>query len=81
MSDELVTVATFSTVAEAQLAQERLNQEGIRSVTGDAMTAGLLPTMGTGLGSGIRLQVNGADALRARDILSPSESEGEPPLS
>ena len=51
MSD-LVTVATFRDVPEAELARERLELEGIRAFVLDAQTAGVMPyvTDITGIG-------------------------------
>ncbi|MGH7293969.1 MAG: putative signal transducing protein [Polyangiaceae bacterium] len=65
--DELVTVATFADVAEAELARERLELEGIRAFVIDAQTAGVMPYV-TGA-TGIRLQVEPANLERAREIL------------
>jgi hypothetical protein len=65
--DELVTVATFSDIAEAELARERLELEGVRAFVLDAQTAGVMPYL-TG-STGIRLQVEPASADLAREIL------------
>ncbi len=66
---ELVTVATFPDVAEAQLAQERLGSEGIRAFVIDAQTAGVMPFL-TGSTGGVRLQVSAEKAAQAREILA-----------
>ncbi len=66
MSD-LVTVATFTDLPEAELARERLELEGIRAFVLDAQTAGVMPYV-TG-STGIRLQVEPQEAERAKEIL------------
>jgi|HubBroStandDraft_2_1064218.scaffolds.fasta_scaffold325552_2 hypothetical protein len=65
--DELTTVQTFSTRAEADLAQERLANEGVDAYVLDEMTAGLMPYV-TGAG-GIRLQVPTEQLEKAREVL------------
>ncbi len=66
--DELVTVATYPDVAEAQLAKERLELEGIRAFVADAQTAGVMPFLASATG-GVRVQVDHKDRARAREIL------------
>jgi hypothetical protein len=66
--DELVTVATYPDVAEAQLAKERLELEGVRAFVIDAQTAGVMPFLASATG-GVRVQVDARDATRAREIL------------
>lgn len=65
---DLVTVATFPDVAEAQLAKERLESEGVRAFVIDAQTAGVLPFL-TPVSGGVRVQVASADEQRAREVL------------
>jgi Putative prokaryotic signal transducing protein/SPOR domain len=65
---DLVTVAAFPDVAEAQLARERLETEGIRAFVIDAQTAGVLPFL-TPASGGVRVQVAPADEQRAREVL------------
>jgi hypothetical protein len=65
---DLVTVASFPDVAEAQLAKERLEGEGIRAFVIDAQTAGVLPFL-TPASGGVRVQVAPADEQRAREVL------------
>jgi hypothetical protein len=65
--DELTTVATFSTRAEADLAQERLANEGVDAFVFDEMTSSLMPYLTSA--SGIRLQVPTDEADKAREIL------------
>jgi hypothetical protein len=66
--DELMTVASFSDVAEAELAKDRLGLEGIRAFVIDAQTVGVMPFL-TGSTGGVRLQVGQQDVERAREIL------------
>lgn len=65
--DELTTVMTFSTRAEADLAEERLRNEGVDAFVIDEMTSGLMPFV-TGV-AGIRLQVPTEQLDRAREVL------------
>ncbi|MGD0676386.1 MAG: DUF2007 domain-containing protein [Polyangiaceae bacterium] len=66
--DELVTVATFADVAEAELAKERLELEGIRAFVIDAQTVGVMPYLTAATG-GVRVQVKPSDLERAREAL------------
>jgi hypothetical protein len=65
---DLVTIASFPDVAEAQLAKERLESEGIRAFVIDAQTAGVLPFL-TPASGGVRVQVAPQDQQRAREVL------------
>jgi hypothetical protein len=65
--DELTTVATFSTRAEADLAQDHLKIEGVDAFVFDDMTAGVMPFLAGP--SGIRVQVPTDQAARAREVL------------
>jgi hypothetical protein len=67
--DDLITVASFPDVAEAELARERLELEGIRAFVIDAQTAGVMPFLTNAIG-GIRVQVEPQDAERAKEILA-----------
>ncbi len=67
-SEDLVTVATFSDVAQAELARERLQLEGVQAFVLDDATGGVMPFMTNALG-GIRVQVKPEDADKAREIL------------
>ena len=76
--DELTTVATFSTRAEADLAQERLGNEGVDAFVMDEMTSGVMPYLTSA--AGIRLQVPTDQAEKAREVLGapdPTEADGE----
>jgi hypothetical protein len=66
---DLVTVAAFLDTAEAELAKERLELEGIEAFVIGAQTAGVMPFL-TGPTGGVRLQVSPRDADRAREILA-----------
>jgi hypothetical protein len=67
--DDLVTVAAFADVAEAELARERLGLEGIRAFVIDGQTAGLMPFLTSATG-GVRVQVEPRDLERAREVLA-----------
>ncbi len=66
--DELVTVATYPDTAEALLAKERLELEGVRAFVIDAQTAGVMPYLTSSTG-GVRVQVAPADLEKAREVL------------
>lgn len=65
---DLVTVATFSTIIEAEIAKGRLAVEGIRAFVLDQASAGVMPFMAASMG-GIRLQVEPKDEAKAKEIL------------
>jgi ketosteroid isomerase-like protein len=64
---DLITVASFSDLPEAELAKERLESEGMRAFVLHEATAGVLPFLNTG--GGVQVQVMAADAPRARELL------------
>jgi hypothetical protein len=66
--DELLTVTSYPDVAEAELARERLELEGIRAFVVDGQTAGVMPYLTSSTG-GVRVQVQPQDLERAREIL------------
>jgi len=68
--EDLVVVATFRTAAEAELAKEILDNEGIRAFLGNEMSANLMPYLSSELVR-ITLQVSQKNADRARDMLTP----------
>jgi len=74
-AEDLVVVATFRTVAEAELSKEILESEGVSAFLGNQMAAGLMPYLASGLGS-ITLQVQHQHAPRARDILTATAEPG-----
>lgn len=67
--DDLVTVAAFPDVAEAELARERLELEGIRAFVVGAQTAGVMPYLAHASG-GVHVQVEPKDIERAKEILA-----------
>ncbi|HEY5146920.1 MAG TPA: DUF2007 domain-containing protein [Polyangiaceae bacterium] len=66
--DDLITVASYPDAAEAELAKERLELEGVAAFVIGGQTAGVMPFL-TGPTGGVRLQVGRLDADRAREIL------------
>ncbi len=61
-ADELTTVATFTNTAEAELARERLELEGLAAYVVGAVTAHIID-------GAIALQVPTESAAQAREIL------------
>ncbi|WP_394837268.1 DUF2007 domain-containing protein [Pendulispora rubella] len=72
-AEDLVTVASFRTAPEAELAKELLENEGISAFLGNEMAAGLMPFLTPDLG-GVTLQVQQKDAGRAREVLTPENA-------
>jgi hypothetical protein len=70
---ELVTVATFSSVLEAEMAKERLESEGIAALVADGGAGGVMPFIASS--SGVRVQVAETEVERAKEILGPSDDE------
>ncbi len=66
--NDLVTIATFTSTVDAELAKSRLESEGIAAMLGNELASGMMPFLGAGLG-GVSLQVAQHDAERAREIL------------
>ena len=64
--DDLTTVATYNNTAEAGLAKERLESEGIDAFLIEGIGGGVMPYVG-----GIHLQVRNEDLEEAREILGP----------
>ncbi len=73
MSDKLITIATYDTVAEAGLVRSRLEAEGIPAFLGDEESMGL-NFIGFAIG-GVKLQVPERDAERARILLEPFDDQ------
>jgi hypothetical protein len=67
--DELVTVAAFPDVSEAELARDRLGLEGIRAFVVSGQTGTIMPFLTASTG-GVRVQVAHEDAVRAKEILA-----------
>lgn len=70
MAEPFVTVATFHRTAEAQLAKNLLESEGIPSILSGDLTADMLPFGQAGGGDQITLQVGANDAQRAAGLLA-----------
>ena len=73
---ELVTVATFGEVLQAQMCRATLVARGIRAFVADEHASTLNPHY-VGAASGIRVQVRRADLERARELLSAEEAAAE----
>jgi hypothetical protein len=67
MEHELTTVATFANSAEADLAKERLELEGIKAFVMGATTANVVPHVSSG--QMLAVQVATDRAAEAREIL------------
>jgi hypothetical protein len=65
--DQLITIATFPDLPEAELAKERLETECIAAFVLHGGSAGVLPGVTTA--AGVQVQVNANDAAKAREIL------------
>jgi hypothetical protein len=70
MSDSLVTVATFATSTEAELARNLLAGEGLQAYLTGAESAGILGMVATPWDGGVKLQVAADDEKRASSILA-----------
>src|SRR5262249_27995028 len=73
MADEIITLAVYSNVIEAQIACNRLLADGIPARL-DGEMAGPLPGMESALAT-IRLLVPAAEAERASELLGFTEEE------
>ncbi len=72
MADAIVVIRIFSNETEAAMAQQVLEQAGVRSFVFKDDAGGMEPHLQrTG---GIRLVLNRADAERAAEILKPMEN-------
>jgi hypothetical protein len=71
---EPVTVGSFATQGEAEVAQAKLSGYGIDSVVVDVLEGGALPVAGEG---GLALQVRASDASDAAAILAVSTPYGD----
>jgi hypothetical protein len=72
-ADEIVTIAHYETVVQADLARGILEENGIRTVLADAALATTQPFWGFATG-GVSLQVLRPDAARAVEILRAHEA-------
>lgn len=74
-NQDLVTVASFDTLSEAEIARGLLEAEGIEAVLQDEPLASLLPPVAFANG-GLALKVAQDELERAREILAPP-AEGD----
>lgn len=74
MSDDLVTIATFTTLPEAEAARLRIETEGIPTVVTDAEIVNMDWLLGNAVGY-IKLQVPAARALAAQALLDQIAAE------
>jgi hypothetical protein len=77
---EPVTVGSFATQGEAEVAQAKLSGYGIASAVVDVVEGGAIPVEGE---DGLALQVRAGDASDAAVILAETapEQPGEPPAT
>lgn len=73
---EPVTVGSYETEGEAEVAQAKLRSFGIESAIADSTEGGTIPSEGA---DAIELQVRHADAHQASWVLTEG-AEGETPL-
>jgi hypothetical protein len=73
--DDLVTVATHYSLADAEPARLALEAAGIRAFPTDENLGALLTTTTFG---GIKLQVSAADAARAKEVLAEVRADAHP---
>jgi len=73
----MTTIATCSTIAEAELLKSLLDNAGIAAFLPEATTAYTAPQLV--FASGLRLQVEDEDAATARKILDSVRSPQGPP--
>jgi hypothetical protein len=73
MSDEPVVINTFDNEAEAEMAQQMLQDAGVRAFVLKDDAGGMEPQLQ--LTGGVRLVVSHADAERARQLLAKLFSE------
>lgn len=77
---DLVPIATFGTLSEAEVARSILESEGIEGVLQDEPLASLMPPVAFANG-GLTLKVAAEDAERAREALSvpdDADADGDP---
>jgi len=74
MSEDLVTIASFATTADAAPAQTTLEANGIRAYAQGGAAADMLSYYGTAIG-GVKLQVATDDVRRALECLGLTESD------
>ena len=67
--DDLVTVATFGSAVEADMAKNMLASEGICALAGGGIAMGIMPFLAAG--QGIAIKVAKRDVERAQEVLTP----------
>ncbi len=72
----MTTIATCSSIDEAQLIKSLLDAAGIAAFLPEEMTANSAPQLV--FGSGVRVQVEDEDAPEARRIIEPPRASGNP---
>ena len=72
MSEEIVVLRVFDNELEAQMAQQRLQDSGVRTFIFKDDGGGMEPHLQRT--NGVRLVLNSADAERAEDILQALEN-------
>lgn len=72
MSEEVVAIKTFSNETDATMAQQMLQQSGVKAFVFKDDAGGMEPHLQRTIG--VRLVVNRADAERAYEILQTLES-------
>lgn len=75
--NDLVTIAHFYYLYEAELLAAKLESEGIQAFIPDAMTIGMDPFLANTIG-GIRVQIRQADTEQARTVLAVVQSNNTP---
>jgi hypothetical protein len=73
IQSDLVLVATFNLLSEAEVARSVLAAHGIATVIQDRGLASMLPPVAFTTG-GVKLLVAPEDAGKAKDLLSPAEA-------
>lgn len=68
MTDEPLVLKTFDNEAEAEMAQQMLEQSGVRAFIFKDDAGGMEPQLQ--LTGGVRLMVSRADAERAREVIA-----------
>jgi hypothetical protein len=83
MPESMATVASFSTLFEAEMARNRLEEEGIPTFLADTELVGMAWHLAQAVG-GVKLQVRAKDVERAREVLEdmprPAAPEDSDPV-
>lgn len=76
---DLVPVATYETLSEAEVARTLLSAEGISTLMNDEGLAALLPAVSLASG-GLTLFVSEDEEARAREVLAQPDTTEAPPV-